>query len=784
MRLILCDARKQLGPAGDQLAADITDTIPKETGMPTPRVIWEPSKPDLELPDGWEDTLTEFFAQSPQITQVTIRCLAPGRSGAYPFIAHPVTAPDGQPMRRYAEFVKISRLQPPLISATEAELFQRYVAGSNLVWGREAQRPALRNTADTIEVYSYQLFEAGDHLVPIWVMAMTDEAAARRALAEATRLLADWYGQPQREVGFDTGMSVARRAELLANLKKVDAPLTARLAPLLANALDGTRVGATSRVHYDLHSENVLVEPGHDRAYIVDFGNLRTAGSPCIDLARMECDLLYRLLPYDLVERQVAEVEAAIWQGNVDIVASHLGGRMVMTLRAGAASLLQSPNGALWWATGRILHTLRMLTGTWPNEIPYNLADRKRGLLACLGVLSDRLVDLLEGGAVSAISFAGGAAAEKPGATALRCAVWLVEQRRNDTAFALASKLARAGGRVPAEVGLLGEIGGIAARRSISEILALQHQGKDKKRKTALARGVANLSKGMLALREGRKLDRAKSALKAAETIFDEGRLPAFSAIALDQLARVCQRLGEVDQAKRHFQDSVTSKRRRKDRSGLGAGLSGLGDLHMASGEYEDAEANYEECLELARWAEDQATEAQSLTRLAQPQIERLVTGKPLEHLEAAHAILDGLPPDEPVVVISRAFAEVFRGFYFAAWQAIDDAAAYESAARNWFERVADTPTHWVGTALCEILSGEVCVLREHRTTARSRIEAGMRELRKVDRVACMDHGLRAVRFLERMGQPRAWLITHIKDALDDHLPASVARQLDNLSEE
>lgn len=709
----------------------------------------------MPITGDWETGLRDYFAQTPDLIRVELDSLRPGRSGASVLFATPWAWRGGQDTRLQQELVKLANLSSGCNLKEEIDKFRCFAEGVDLVYGqRLARSPYLNHTGDGLGVFGYPLFEAGGECSPYYAVALADPASAIRALTTFLEKLLEWYGPTNSTADVPLNLKNEKRTALFDNLKRLDAGSAEKFEKLLDDV--ACLPGGTSRVHGDLHLENILVERGGERPYLIDFGSAMEQGSPCADLARLESDLIYRLLPYNYTPDEVAEFEKAAWDGTLTDRPPTIAGALVARVRHHAQGLLSTQNATIWYLVGRLLNGMRMLAGTWHEVIPYGDLRRREGILASLRVVGKRLENALEGRRLQFTLASPCAANPADAECSLR---WLFIQRRYGDAWALAREVADAHRPARAAVCLLGALAGLSGEQPPTEV--------DKLSKLRPNRLNEPYTKGLKALLDVMRANRTTSGAMPAKTIrdfeiacklFTEADDQHLFGIAKDQLARAEMRRGDFERAKVLFAEAIAVKKKSGDDIGLATSLGGQALLHLRTLEYAEAGELFRQDLRLACDQRDVAAQVKIHNWLGQALLEENLTNVSiaLGHFLDSIKLAEGSRSATYDPELDVAFAKLGCGCCYTRTDAVPIAEAAEHEARMGFERVVGRNAD-LGLALTELLAGEIAYLKSQARTGLLRLQSGLRAIAEAGGpLLVLDHGVRACRFLRRIDRQEA----------------------------
>ncbi len=721
--------------------------------MSKPTVKWTEGNPNLPLKGDWEGVLAAYFRQSKDVDRIDLTAMSPGRSGAFVLVATPWATRGKGLTKLQPELVKVANLDRCNLR-DEIDRFRRLAEGTALVYGQTLARPPyVENTATGLAVFGYKLFEAETAVYPFYAVALADLGAASRGLGDMLDRLIQWYGETRIAQVGPLPVDSTKLDNLLVNLVNLERNLGEEVRGLLEEVKARRLSAAVTRVHGDLHLENVLIDPTGARTYLIDFGTSSDEGSVCADLARLESDLIYRLLPYDLTADQIAAFEQAAWDGKLADQPASVSRTLITLLRQRIERFFGTSHGQVWYLIGRLVNGMRMLTGTWHEVTPYGFALRRQGITASLGVIASRLKKVLSGSSVFIVQpIPSEPHAQADAEKSLR---WLFVQRHSSDAWNLASKIGKTGTQLTQTCCFLGALAGASIGRPSDEVDTLVER--------APARVTQPGPKGLRALYVGFQRARtpkngslaaAVRAFEESQEAFKESGDDLFQAIAADQLARVRMRQGNYEAAKIQFDTSIDLKTKARDQVGLAASLGGLAQLYLRTLEYKLARELYQKDYDLVA-AFDPVSAIRILNWIGQALLEENVAQvtDAIGHFDQSLALAQGtkLPGYNPTSDIG--FAHLGRGSCYTRSDAIDLAVDEEAAARATFESLDQEDDF--GIALVELLSGEIAYCRGHPRTGMLRTLSGLDRLERPvqDRLVGLDHGVRACRFLRRIGR-------------------------------
>jgi tetratricopeptide (TPR) repeat protein len=716
---------------------------------------WLTPKPALQIPGDWEGAVREYFAQSPDLVRIDLKPLPPGRSGAYVLIASPWARRGKEATKLQPELVKFAR-RSSCDLRDEIRRFEELAQRTELVDGQIlARHPYDDQTRDGFVVFGYSLSEAGTDVSPFYALALANPAVAEVSLGALLVRLLEWYGHPQAaRPGVPLNVTLPKVQLLLQGLALRNPSVAAAAERVIHSVGRGDLAGIVSKTHNDLHLENILVARAGAKAYLIDFGSAAMEGSPCMDLARLESDLIYRLLPLDFLPTDVAAFERSLW-GEVSNAPRHtVAGFLIAKLREVSARLLETPGGTAWFLAGRLIHGLRMLGNTWPEVFPYSDKQRQEGIIASLGVLTKKLEGVLGQSYNPKLSLVIPAPVEGT-SDVERTLRWLFIQRKYGDAWRLALKVTEAHSPVTPAVGLLGALAGLSAAVPVDDVAATVAT-LPARLKTARDRGLKALYSALKAVRSRRVhpnkkirfFEEARQALAQADEIVFEG-------IAADQLARAYQEAGEIDKAKITFIESLSLKEKTHDRVGQAVSLGGLALLHLQTREYDEATHFLHRDLALALEQGDLGAQAKIHNWLGQILLEDTIRNvvKALDHFDHSLRLTSENREQDYDPSLDFAFAYLGRGSCYTRSMAVSHAHEAEAASRDHFERRAGRSGE-IGLALCDLLAGEIAFLQQHRITGIARIESGLANLVSLgELITYLDYGIRVCRFLRSIDQ-------------------------------
>ena len=316
---------------------------------------WHSPKPVLPIVGDWETAVRAYFAQSPDLVRVDLKPLPPGRSGAYVLIASPWARRGKEAAKLQPELVKFARKETCDLR-DEIQKFNELAHQTELVDGQILARdPYDDKNPDGFVVFGYSLREAGTDVSPFYALALANPGAAESSLGSLLVRILDWYGD-STAARADVPINVTRsKIRLLLQALALRNPTVAVAAERVIEAfVSGALPGVVSKTHNDLHLENILVARAGAKPYLIDFGSASSEGSPCMDLARLESDLLYRLLPLDLLPAEVADLERSLWGEASSTARQTVAGFLITRLRSGSARILETPGGTAWFLFGAL----------------------------------------------------------------------------------------------------------------------------------------------------------------------------------------------------------------------------------------------------------------------------------------------------------------------------------------------------------------------------------------------------------------------------------------------
>jgi hypothetical protein len=439
--------------------------LPSVMSVLRPTIEWESAAPRNAASESLADLVQRYFAQDAVIDTVKLRPISGWRSGASVYVAAVTAKQGGSSVQLQPELVKVSE------SDDEVRNFQHLAQGTALVYGQTLARPPLKDDSCGQTVFGFRLFESGTDVSSLYALAFANPSEAQRALLALMSQLLKWYGVDSASVGnVVLPKDPDQIQELILNLEILSKPT----AKAMEAALEPTRLaryeGLLTRVHGDLHLDNLLVPLSGSQCYLIDFGNSTTSGSPCVDLARLEADIVYRLMPFDATPEDFAALELALWSGDATGTAQCTALYLVSALRQDI-NLWHTHNAAVWLLVGRILNGLRMLSGTWPNVRPYKFESRRRAIVASLKVLAEVLEGCFAGKHPSILFSPPPGVPRREDCT--RSLVWLFSNRHYEDCFELANAVANARSKPDPTACLLGGIAGLNADVSHGKVNAL-----------------------------------------------------------------------------------------------------------------------------------------------------------------------------------------------------------------------------------------------------------------------------------------------------------------------
>lgn len=679
------------------------------------------------LPEPTEKLLEEYFGQ----LSVHLDTIGNGRSGATTYVARPSRS-DGTTLQ--PELVKVG---PQASISSEIVNFEKLVEGTALVHGASFPRDAV--TRDGLQVFSLRLFEAGTDVSAFFERAMTDHATSRESLRNVLERLVEWYAMgADTSVCTELPITAVRLQSGLRALDTLDHEAAVKCEEVLKNVVKGGREHCVSKVHGDLHLENLLIAIATKSPYVIDFGTASAVGNPCFDLARLESDILNRVVPLHLSADDFAKIEQSLW---TDSHATHISEivELIDIAREVFQPILQTPHAKIWLLAGRILNNLRMISGTWPEIYPYRFRHCQERIVKAIRVLLTRLEEALNGvdfplrhtGQVT------GVPKDDSGELSLG---WLYCNRKYADAFDLAKALKNANPNRTVTVAAFGALVEPMVNRPEREF----HDPPA---------ADCEFGKGLLQLVEAnnalqgpiRDVGAGAGALELAIGYFKDSDSPQFQAIAVDQLARANQHAGDIETAKIRFGQSISIKTAVGDSAGLAASYGGLALLHMACHQYQDADRLLAKNLATCA-PDDQMTLSKIENWLGQIQLEEYFElAKAREHFSKARLL--AIDPS------TQAYAYLGRGFTEVRAQSTDQAEKFEELARNLYNSETGRFAR-EGLLLTELLSGEVQVLAKNHTTGILRISNALNTLSaEGSQITCLDYGLRTCKLLQSIGR-------------------------------
>lgn len=720
--------------------------------METPTIVWSEPPADVETVDLAERLIREYFAQDRTISSATLRALKPGRSGAIPFTAYLVGQNIGGLVSLQPEFVKLVR------NDSEVRSFEEYASGTALVFGQHLARRPYLDPATNITVFGFRLFENGADLLPFFAVAHESPMRACRLLKSFCTRLQDWYGPLPTPVGcIPLEITDSRIDELTANLDLLSSGTAKLVAEVLNRVRSAELTGSLTRVHGDLHLENLLVPHNAEFCYLIDFANSSNPGSPCIDIARLESDMIYRTLPYDMSPDEVGRFESWLWDGNFGALRQLIAGALVMTMRQ-TLGVVTSPNAAIWILTGRILNGLKMVARTWLAVRPYKFDERKRGIVASLRVLAGALGDALQGRTFDLSPSDG---EYKIAGEGLRSVRWLYANRHYDDAFDLSQLLSRAGIKCQPEQGIIGSLAALATsvpdtpRDTLFRCAALRARG-------VLSRGLRALYQAIHITKQehGRDLTKAMRLFGTARQLLDESGDSFFASVALDQMARCQQESGEPYGAKITFRDAIQLKEKAGDTAGLATSLGGLGLLEMSSGYYHESRLLFERDLQLAKRIGDRRAEIKICNWLGQVALLGTldIIGS-VAYLNKSIDLAVNLASDQQAAsstqryspALDLAYAYIGLGFAFIFSENLEKATECANQAAKVLGGVVGIAADLVSTQL-ELQTAMTLALSGQSWRALIRTQGALSHLKTLSLLDFCDYSIRAIRFYTNHG--------------------------------
>lgn len=705
--------------------------------------LYLPEHLPTEMPLRWERLVEQFYGQDRRVAKVSLRAISPGRSGAHVFFASPQTTGTGPGAQLQGEFLKIGSQD---LIEREVEQFNQLVAGFQIVYGQVLSREPLFQNG--LGAFSLPLFEAGAEVAPFWAKALGDPNTSLTTMSDFCQRITEWYGASESVSGpIRLPIKNKRLEEGLSTFASFLPSVGSRCRDALKALTDSSRSTALTRAHGDLHLENILVDKAGHRPYLIDFGLASPSGQACMDLARLESDLLYRLLPLDLNEDAIAKAERSLWTpGEIRPDRSRVSLALINELRAGTSEIRQSPNSILCWLAGRIINGLRMLSGSWTTLFPFNLPERRAGIAASVGALTGLLERALEGEPVEPKvwereRFPLPITSES---CISRSLASLYISRQNRGAHDLAVGVARAIPKTHSIINFFGLLTGMYLPCPTGQQPQLTVPSRPV---TKYERGLRSLYRAAVFLSpDHRNPRKAIKELESAVLLFSTSNNRHFKAIALDQLARLKQNLGEIEAAKILFDESIQVKKQLGDEVGLALSYGGLALLHLSTFQYDPAEKLLRKNLSIAEQQEDSLALSKIENWLGQVELEgaRNLVEARRHFLKSLNYAGDNL--------VSRGYAYLGLGFTSIRSHAVRMAIEQEQMARELYEQ-SEGILGRDGIHLTEVLSGEVLLLKGAPKTGILRIKNGLNQLRQESRLLLLlDYGVRSCTFLRSLG--------------------------------
>ncbi len=718
--------------------------------MPNIELKWSDPPNDPAERTLLESLIRGYFAQDSAVVQVTLQPIPRGRSGAMPVIAAPLALKGGKPTSLQPEFVKLAK------DGREIKQFEDLAAGTTLVFGQQLARTPYADSHFGLTAFGFRLFEHGTDVGPLYATAHVDLPRALRCIADFSARLSDWYSikSATDSTSVPLGLEESRIQALIENL----ALLSPSSAQLVKQALDAFRShefpATISRVHGDLHLENILVPQIGDYCYLIDFASASHAGSPCMDLARLEADCIYRLLPYDLAPEEVANFERHLWRGEFDQIQGYSAGQLVTTLRR-TATVLGSTNATGWMIVGRILNGLRMLANTWLDLRPYSFAARREGIAASLGVLADFLLSFLAG-KVPTIVGPSITTTVKP-SEGLRLVRWLYVSRKYNEALDLARTLNKAKPSSPGATSLLGAIAGLSTPGSRADVDALYRSAASRAR-SQLDRGLKQLYLATVLFKAPppRNLKLAVKTFEQATDLLMGCPDSLYAGIAKDQLARCQQDSGDLESAKIAFNESIASKKSALDLGGVAVSLGGLALLELSTANYVESERLLREDKDIAIQLHDRGAEIKIENWLGQvAMLKDFDLIGAIGHMENSIQLATDYASQDSTYApeIDLAFGQIGAGFAHCFLASVTRAIESEDAAHQLLLSLTGMVGEQV-SALLELMSGHRLCLEGRVTRSAIRCHGALDHILSLDRVDYCDYALRTAKFYSFSGHP------------------------------
>jgi tetratricopeptide (TPR) repeat protein len=235
--------------------------------------------------------------------------------------------------------------------------------------------------------------------------------------------------------------------------------------------------------------------------------------------------------------------------------------------------------------------------------------------------------------------------------------------------------------------------------------------------------------------------------------LFQQSRESFFEAMTADQLARAYQENGQIDLAKGSFIDSKRLKELVADKAGLATTLGGLALLHLETLEYGDALKLLLQDLDLARELEDVQSQVKIHNWLGQVHLQGEGDFlQAIEHYEKSITLSKSCSESHYDPTLDLAYANLGLGFTYTFINAVKKAQKHAKVAQRLMQQGSLHP-YIIGTALCEILSGEILFLERLERAGLLRLKAGLAELRNSnEKLAHIDFSIRVCRFLRSNG--------------------------------
>jgi tetratricopeptide (TPR) repeat protein len=709
-----------------------------------PELQWERIGSELDN-EANNERLRLYFAQDRSITHVRLRPITPGRSGAVPMIAFPTAERGGLGAQLHPEFVKIAP------NETEFQRFKELAEGTALVHGLHLAREPYIDSNDGTVIFGFPLFEAGQEVSSLYAVALGNPAKAQTCLVRLTADLTKWYNVDSPVAGrVQLPVDEARISFLIGRLEALSKPTAKVVGDVLRLLQETDLYGALSRVHGDLHLENVLVPSSGNVGYLIDFANATASGSPCIDIARLEADIVYRTLPVDVTPAEIGEFEGALWAGRWADVVRSPAGALVATIRRNQP-IYQTRNAEIWLLTGRIINALRMLAGSWENIYPYKFEERRHGIVASVRVLADCLRRSLAGATISLVPDSS-RRLSADATEGLHSVSTLFKGRNYVDAFELADAISVPATKLKASISLFGAVAAVSDHKPAAA--AKMYEAVSGALRTPLERGLRNLYRAMVAGQDAGSSRKSIRLLMDARAQFDTEHDDALSAIAADQEARIRQRTGDIESAKVRFHDSLRLKSAVGDEIGRGATLGGLGLLYMMTADFDDARRFFLEDMALVQKLGDRRVEVKLYNWLGQISlVHDFDVIKATECFQRSLSLIDSITDPSYRASLDRAYAQIGLGFVYSATDSRNHASVCSAAAMRELSQLDRTMAQ-VPSVLCELLNGQIALLDENVVIAWLRIRSALAYLKELGLLGdeCQ-YAIRACQFLARHGE-------------------------------